>query len=83
MSGRMKRIARRAVLIVALAGLQGLTVGNVAWAKGKKPAAPEVAVKSYVLPYALTILGVALGMIVVLRPVKRADEPKRNVKEDS
>ena len=82
MSGRMKRLARRAMLIVALAGLQGLGTGNVAWAKGKKPAIPEVQEKSYVLPYAIVVLGVALGMIIVLRPVKRADEPKRDVKED-
>ena len=51
-----------------------------AWAKKNKPqeaAAP--AVKSYSMPYALTGLGIILGVIVVCRPTNRLAEPKKPV----
>ena len=38
--------------------------------------------KSYALPYALVVLGVALGLLIVARPSTRADEPKRRLEED-
>jgi hypothetical protein len=38
--------------------------------------------KSYVLPYAIVVLGVALGVIIVARPSTRFDQPKRHVEED-
>jgi hypothetical protein len=79
---RICRCARRAVLIVSLAGVVGISTADMAWAKPSKEKAPEKAVKSYVFPYAIVILGVALGMILVLRPVKRADEPKQKAKDE-
>ena len=81
-AGRWGRMVRRAVLLCSLAGLAGMATSDVAWAKGQKMAAPEKAEKSYVFPYAIVVLGVALGMILVLRPTKRLDEPKRSVKEE-
>jgi hypothetical protein len=69
-------------LIAAIVGLQGLVTTDTAWAKPKKEPVQEKAQKSYVLPYAIVVLGVALGMILVLRPVRRENEPKRNVRED-
>jgi hypothetical protein len=70
--------ARRAGLTLLLVASAWLAAGDLAWAKERKvPKAPETPQKSYVLPYAVVALGVALGMILVLRPVKRDDEPKR------
>jgi hypothetical protein len=36
--------------------------------------------KSYTMPYLIVVLGITLGLIVALRPVKRLDEPKRSEK---
>ncbi len=38
--------------------------------------------KSYALPYALVVLGVALGVMIIERPSTRADEPKRRTEEN-
>lgn len=38
--------------------------------------------KSYALPYALVVLGVALGIIIVARPSVRADQARRKVDEE-
>ena len=82
MPARFRRCFRRAILIACLAALQGISTADIAWAKPKKEKPVEKAEKSYVLPYAIVVLGVALGMILVLRPVKRENEPKRSAKEE-
>ncbi len=79
---RLRHGIRRAFLIVSLCGVFGMSMADMAWAKERKEKITEKPVKSYVFPYAITILGVALGLILVLRPVKRADEPKRDVKQE-
>lgn len=42
----------------------------------------EDASKSYALPYALVVLGVALGVMIIARPGTRSDEPKKRTDED-
>jgi hypothetical protein len=79
---RTRRGIRRALLIGSLCAVFGFSTADVAWAKPHVEKTVEKPVKSYVFPYAITILGVALGLILVLRPVKRDNEPKRNVKEE-
>ena len=38
--------------------------------------------KSYALPYALVVLGVALGVMLVARPGTRGDQAKRKIEEE-
>jgi hypothetical protein len=48
-----------------------------AFAQGRgQPPAPPAAEKSYVLPYVLVVLCIALGLLVVCRSGSRASEPK-------
>jgi len=79
---RVRRILGRFVLIGILAAAHFLAGADMAWAKSKKEAPAEVPTKSYVFPYAIVVLGVALGLIVVLRPVKRDNEPKQDNKTE-
>jgi len=54
---------------------------GVALAKKKRPAVPASAMDSsqadYVFSYTLVILSIALGMMLVCRPTRRALEPKQ------
>ena len=81
MSAPFRRVLNRCyrwALLVAVIACQLLTFSDAAWAQKKRQKeAPPPPEKSYVLPYAIVVMGVALGLIVVCRPVKRADEPRR------
>ncbi len=79
---RWFRSVRRAFLMVLLAGGHWAATTDLAWAKPHKEPNAEKPEKSYVMPYGVVVLGIALGMILVLRPVKRDNEPKRIVKEE-
>jgi TRAP-type C4-dicarboxylate transport system permease small subunit len=81
-TARARRILNRCTLVGLIAAAHFAVLTGVAWAKPHKEAAAEVQSKSYVLPYAVVVLGIGLGVIVVLRPVKRDDEPKQQIKPD-
>jgi hypothetical protein len=38
--------------------------------------------KSYVLPYAIVILGVTLGMLMIARPATRLDAPRQKIGDE-
>jgi hypothetical protein len=67
----------RSLLAAVIMGLTVWLVPQSALAKSRKvePAAPP-AEKDYIMPYAVVVLGIALGVIVVSRPSNRANEPK-------
>ncbi len=58
------------------------TAGVALAKKSAAPKAPEVAEKEYVLPYALVMMLVALGMIVVCRASSRGTQPKTDEEEE-
>ena len=69
--------------IICLATILVWSVCGLALAKGpKKPAEPEVEEKSYVLGYAIVLLPIALGLMMVCRPGRRSDTAKRPVQEE-
>ncbi len=68
------RLSRAAAWL--LAGAMLLSSASPAWAKHKKEEEAAAPTKSYVLPYAVVALGIALGLIVVCRPARRLDEPQ-------
>ena len=73
----------RSKAIVCLATVLMWSVCGLALAKDRKKAAePEVEEKGYVLAYAVVILPVALGLMMVCRPGRRSDTAKRPVQED-
>ena len=72
-----------AVLFVAISLAPALPSTALAQRPGRNDKILEVDTsKSYVLPYALVVLGVALGLMIVARPSTRADSPKRRVDEE-
>lgn len=65
----------RSLAMIFLLSWAWLLVPDSAWGKPPKQAeAPPQ--KSYSLPYALVVLGVILGVVVVTRPSNRLNEPK-------
>ena len=79
--GRPATRLRRALTAVALLLVLWLGSAGDAWAAPKKPAAAAPTGKSYVLPYAVVMFGVMLGMMAVCRTGRRADEPPRQEKK--
>jgi hypothetical protein len=75
----------RAFCITLLAGLLSLAPFSqaVAAKKSKNSELLEVDTsKSYTLPYALVVLSVTLGVILVARPTMRTEQVKRRKDED-
>ncbi len=66
----MKRIAAAAVMAILLASPTSV------WAQGGKPKdkKEEPAEKSYLIPYAATILGIGIGLAAVCMPSNRKAE---------
>lgn len=78
-----KRFRYLAVPLVAL--LLTMACASLAFAQRKgvnDKIMEEDTSKSYALPYALVVLGVALGVMIVARPSVRQDEPKRRVSDE-
>jgi hypothetical protein len=71
--------ARRVVVIAALLLGIWLAGSSEAWAakRREEPKNTAPAGKSYVLPYGIVMFAIMLGMMAVLRPGRRADEPPR------
>ncbi len=62
----------RGATLAIMAGVLLLSTANFAWAaKPPAKAVEETGPRSYFIPYALVIFCVALGVLVVLRPVGR------------
>lgn len=71
------------IFVLAMAIQAGSPSGALAQRKGvNDKIMEEDTSKSYVLPYAIVVLGVALGVIIVARPSTRFDQPKRRLDED-
>ena len=72
---RIANFAQRTIWTLLLC-CAWLSLSQPAWAK-KHEDAPPPPVKSYALPYALVILSLAFGLLVVCRPSHRQDTIKR------
>lgn len=69
----VRRLARSiGLLIAALVGWA--TSPAAAWAQGSPP--PDGRGASWAVSYALAILGIALGLMIVLQPSRRRDRPQ-------
>lgn len=53
-----------------------LTVGARAWAQQGSPTVGGRGASPWVLPYALVILGVGLGLLILCKPSKRREKAK-------
>lgn len=69
---RIRSIARRVSLLALAGGLTLFDAGPV-WAQGSTVTNPE---KSYVMPYLMTIVLVAAGLVIVCKSARRRDEVK-------
>jgi hypothetical protein len=80
---RASRLARQAVPL-ALACYLWLMTSELAWAwaKAQKKAVEEVETKSYVGPYLIVMVLVAMGLMAVCRPSRRLDKLDERIKED-
>jgi hypothetical protein len=80
----LRKIARAMSLLII--GLTLFTVSaDDAYAQRKKKnqdAFQERTGKSYLLPYSLVVLGVALGVIIIARPSVRAEQTKRVIDDE-
>lgn len=54
----------------------------LAWAQAKRKLGPEETGKEYVLSYALVLLAIGLGLMVVNRANGRTDAPRRRGEEE-
>lgn len=76
------RVIARMTLGTTLA-LGVLLAGNeTAWAKKGKEKEVVVETKGYVFPYLIVIAVMSVGMMTVLRPGSRLDNPPQKVKDD-
>ena len=83
MFAALRKIGRLTLLLVLGVTLFTATA-DTAFARKKvknEDALTKSTGKSYLLPYSLVVLGVALGVIIVARPTFRADQPKRVIDE--
>jgi hypothetical protein len=69
-------IGRKALLCAVVAWSVS---GSLAWAKGAKPVKEAPQEKEYLLPYVVTVFGIALGLMTVCRPGRRLDQPRRTI----
>jgi len=76
----------RLVLVLFVACTFSALATDAAFAKPRKglndKLLEEDTSKSYVLPYAVVVLGVALGVMIVARPSTRAETVKRVINEE-
>jgi hypothetical protein len=76
----------RWVLVLFVACTLSAMSGDAAYAKPRKGLNDKIleqdTSKSYVLPYAVVILGVALGVMIVARPSTRAETVKRVIDDE-
>lgn len=79
----MKRFLQAAVDRLATVAAVGFAVlgGSAVWAQGQAPTTAASGSSgapggAYVLPYALVLLCVFLGVFLVVRPTRRRDRPK-------
>jgi hypothetical protein len=76
----MASTIRKFCVLLLMVALQFLPLATTVYARKKvdnSAAITEEAGKSYAMPYALVVLGVALGVMMVARPSTRDDGPKR------
>lgn len=78
---RWRAGARRLAVGLALA-LAACDLGT-AWAAKAAPAAPQPEVKSYLLPYGLVGLCIALGVMAICRPNSRSDKPRVRARDEA
>jgi hypothetical protein len=67
--------ASRHASLLTLAGYLWLLDSPLAWAAKKKAEAAPQAGKSYTFPYIIVMAVMAIGLMAVLRPSKRLDQP--------
>ena len=74
---RLLSVVRPYLLIAMIAIVCWSMTTNVALAKKKRREAPPTpeSQKEYVMPYAIVMFSIILGVMVVCRPSKRADQP--------
>lgn len=59
-----------------LAAVYWLSQGTYAWAQESSPTVGGRGASPWVLPYALVILGVGLGLLILCKPSKRREKAK-------
>jgi hypothetical protein len=79
-SRRMHTLAWRIAMFVVAASAW-MDAAGLAWAKGKKEEVVEPE-KSYTFPYLVVIMFVAIGLMTVCRPSRRADKGETKPKEE-
>ena len=67
---------RRGVSICLLAAVCWLTIVAEVWAQQGSPTVGGQGASPWVLPYALVILGVGLGLLILCKPSKRREKAK-------
>ena len=81
MTNRMLVVGRRlwlgAFAVISWLGLQGLALGQAG--TGASPGGEAGEAPPYVMPYALVILSIGLGLTVVLNSSKRRERAKPEV----
>jgi hypothetical protein len=78
---RASRLVRQAAPF-ATAFYLWLLTSEFAWAKAQKKVVEEVETKSYVMPYLVVIVLVAMGLMTVCRPSRRLDKLDDQIKKD-